>query len=455
MSHTKSLLVNALGLVFSVETGCSLLIDPPAVVDNTAIAGSDAGGAAEAGGTTSKGGKTSKTSASSSQTPSSSPAGGSSAGGNSAQQAGGTVASSSSTETPSSGDSSATTSGLKCMINAAAYADGDRNLGNQCQVCDTSNSTIAWSAVPELASCGNNKYCHEGACTEGCVVNGNFFAEGTGPASLPCMKCETSSSSQKLTIDGLSCGCTASFESVDSSTGLCVTRSVPIAGPTAETGYSIDATEVTRRQYEIWLSTNPQLPQTTDESCGWKSTGTYTPNATCMTDPAVCKSNCERHPVVCVDWCDAKAYCEGVGKRLCGSITNTDVYFHQTASQAQWHRACTSGGTLAYPYGTEYISGLCNDADKWSSGTAIATTTAVDAQGLCTSTTPGYTGVFGLVGNAAEWEDGCSTTDASVLASCPVRGGSFIFTKPACGGAYMQPKSDTSLNWAGFRCCSK
>ena len=41
-------------------------------------------------------------------------------------------------------------------------------------------------------------------------------------------------------------------------------------------------------------------------------------------DPA---AKAER-PVVCVDWCDAQAYCRAAGKRLCGRI--------QTGASLPW-----------------------------------------------------------------------------------------------------------------------
>ena len=45
--------------------------------------------------------------------------------------------------------------------------------------------------------------------------------------------------------------------------GLCVAKMVPIAGPSANLDYKIDATEVTRGQYDAWLATKPALPART------------------------------------------------------------------------------------------------------------------------------------------------------------------------------------------------
>jgi len=78
-------------------------------------------------------------------------------------------------------------------------------------------------------------------------------------------------------------------------------------------GFCIDTTEVTRSQYEVWLATSPstsgQISDCTcndsyESSCPWG-------------DPEWPPGSQGDHPVVCVDWCDAYAYCQAVGKHLC------------------------------------------------------------------------------------------------------------------------------------------
>ena len=81
---------------------------------------------------------------------------------------------------------------------------------------------------------------------------------------------------------------------------LCVAKSVKIPQ-----GYSIDATEVTRWQYERWLATNPS----TSGQDAWCAFNTdFHPDSDCMTCGGVYQdTDYGKHPQVCVDWCDAYA----------------------------------------------------------------------------------------------------------------------------------------------------
>lgn len=63
--------------------------------------------------------------------------------------------------------------------------------------------------------------------------------------------------------------------------------------------------------------------------------------------------------MVCVDFCDAIAFCKWAGKRLCGSLDapkntllESDELVEVAASiRFEWADACTQGGKTKWPYG--------------------------------------------------------------------------------------------------------
>jgi formylglycine-generating enzyme required for sulfatase activity len=208
-------------------------------------------------------------------------------------------------------------------------------------------------------------------------------------------------------------------------------------------GFCIDSTEVTRAQYRMWLDTNPS---TAGQISICATNITFTPDASCVT--RACHSNCDDHPQVCVDWCDAHAYCNAVGKRLCGKIGGGSLSGYEFAdvSLSQWFDACASRSTKSFTYGNAYQPGTCNDYEFGAN-----TTVPVGSLVGCQSPDPRYSGVYDLTGNAQEWEDSC--TDASF---CHIRGGDYGTagdTGTVCN-ADTRTARDSASHYTGFRCCS-
>ncbi|MBI5535707.1 MAG: SUMF1/EgtB/PvdO family nonheme iron enzyme [Deltaproteobacteria bacterium] len=222
---------------------------------------------------------------------------------------------------------------------------------------------------------------------------------------------------------------------------LCVARQVPMEG-----GFSIDATEVTRFQYESWLATHPST-SAQNAKCAWNSSFAAEPR--CMSHWDVCQTGCANHPQVCVDWCDAQAYCKAVGKRLCGRMGGGSDASGAKADpiRGQWYNACVSGRNRnAYPYGDTYDEQACNGIAQH-----VNTTVEVGTLSECQSSISGYDGVFDLSGNVSEWVDACSANDA-----CRMDGGAFNGAKDelGCGGdrRALRRSAEPAL---GFRCCSQ
>jgi formylglycine-generating enzyme len=297
-------------------------------------------------------------------------------------------------------------------------------------------------------------------------------------------------------------GCTGGLESIQSTTGLCVAMLVTItvdlsghagtagtggnsgiagetglglagesatggsAGSAGEVGaagaaavaatYGIDATEVTRGQYAAWLNTTTAATISAQDSatCGWNST--FVPQGGCMTSSTVCQTNCDNHPQVCVDWCDAFAYCRGVGKRLCGKIGGGPNGYedYANASLSEWHNACSSGGAILYPYGSTYSATTCNGSEYWGSGTSA--TLPVGTLTGCQAASP-FAGVYDQSGNVWEWEDSCDSSTPSSSPFCRIRGGSFVYyfvTNYLTCDDGNAVNRDVVFGDVGFRCCS-
>jgi formylglycine-generating enzyme len=206
-------------------------------------------------------------------------------------------------------------------------------------------------------------------------------------------------------------------------------------------GFCIDRTEVTRAAYAAWLGSNPSTSnQITD--CTWNDD--FVPSCEWPSADAPNK------PVVCVDWCDAVAYCSAHGQRLCGRVGGGSVGADASAdvSDGQWFTACSSGGAHAFPYGDAFDGRACNGYDDGEAAPADVATKAA-----CQSGTAGFAGVFDLSGNVWEWEDACSGVGRS--GTCRLRGGSFGNSERYLRCDYaLTNRRDYTYSELGFRCCS-
>ena len=236
--------------------------------------------------------------------------------------------------------------------------------------------------------------------------------------------------------------------------------------------FEIDAYETTNREYAAWLATHPTLDGQRTE-CQWNDSFTpgvptasaieaandagsmIKPDGPCFVDDWLGKQLDLGHgswPVVCIDWCDAAAYCAWAGKRLCGKIdqdVGLDITIspgaYKDASASQWYRACSKAGTLKFPYGNTYQKGWCNDSNS----------NLRDA-GAYTQCEGGYPGLFDMSGNANEWEDACTSYNSlPELTNCCRRGGAFFDTDAGLACAVCtQGRRCIPSNNLGFRCCS-
>jgi formylglycine-generating enzyme required for sulfatase activity len=206
-------------------------------------------------------------------------------------------------------------------------------------------------------------------------------------------------------------------------------------------GFCIDATEVTRGQYQAFLASTPKLA---DQTAGCEGNTSFTQRndttAVELDPPAV---------PVSVTWCDAFAYCRWAGKRLCGAIDGGGPVPYQTpnATENEWLFACTGGGTRTYPYGQDYVPDRCN-VDHHDGGDLAAVGSFPACQG-------GFDDIFDMSGNAREWTNDCDVKDSGPTGDdqCVFRGGSFDESVWLCSKVQATSRT-TSFYGYGFRCCA-
>ena len=204
--------------------------------------------------------------------------------------------------------------------------------------------------------------------------------------------------------------------------------------------FAIDATEVTVARFNAFKASQdagavfPQCP-------GKVALGPNT-SAGChaATDPD--------QPVTCVDWCDAKAYCESLGKRLCGKLGGGALVRGTEADPAvdEWARACGGPVGSAWPYGGQPMATACNTQE------------AVKAAPVSVATLPSCVGgeplLFDMSGNVNEWEDACVAADGGTARRCLLRGGSFKHPTSESSCTYVVLlTASAALDDVGIRCC--
>lgn len=250
-----------------------------------------------------------------------------------------------------------------------------------------------------------------------------------------------------VVVGGLFAGC-ASFAAKSDAPGAADSDAATAACPSGHGpvmvragAYCIDATEVTRGQYEEFVLAKNGDSGGQPAACAGNTS--FEPSESWPVPPGS-----EKKPVDHVDWCDAYAFCQWAGKRLCGRIGGgpmeaSDIEIHR-ADKDQWTGACTGGGAHAYPYGDAYEAGRCNVAK------VAADIAEVGDYARCEG---GYPGLFDMSGNVEEWEDACTTNAPD--AQCFARSSGFYEDETAspCGTYRSHPRLGYYF-LVGIRCCA-
>lgn len=233
----------------------------------------------------------------------------------------------------------------------------------------------------------------------------------------------------------------------DCATASCTARvcQCPTGMVTVESSFCIDRTEVSNAAYRRFLATQPDVAAQ-EPFCSFNGSFDFDtgPDA-----PEVCKTRREEddYPATCLDWCDARAYCKSLGKRLCGKIHGGALPSgNERSAQGEWFGACSKGGVFVYST-DELRLPECNI----DSGATVPV--GDDESSVCEG---GYHGLQHMSGNAREWEDSCSG-NTGPGDWCVTRGGAFdsggALEEFRCDARDLRQRDDTD-HTIGFRCCS-
>jgi sulfatase modifying factor 1 len=215
------------------------------------------------------------------------------------------------------------------------------------------------------------------------------------------------------------------------------------------TCFWMDETEITAGQYREWLkAVESGPPKWADVAgCDWKMQDAkpFDPDNRadegCLaTAAAGTPPFADEQPMRCVDWCEAAAYCDWAGKRLCKVRSPSD----------EWRIACSAGYTTEYPFDPSTPGGACNYGQ--TSCSLGCGTRAAGQDASCLPAT-GYPRDLG--GNVEEWVDDCAAPMAR-MTFCGVRGGSYLTEEDRLRCSYnldFNPR-DVRDPRVGFRCCA-
>jgi formylglycine-generating enzyme len=159
------------------------------------------------------------------------------------------------------------------------------------------------------------------------------------------------------------------------------------------------------------------------------------------------------NPVVMKTWYEAKASCEGIGKRLC--------------TDSEWTVACEGQERLPYPYGYDRNSEACNidkphpDVNEKALGSNDPKVREAEAKRLWQGEPSGSRascvspyGVHDMTGNVDEWVVNEGGTISANPFKSGLKGGYWGPVRDRCRPMTTVHGPDFSFYQIGFRCCS-
>jgi formylglycine-generating enzyme required for sulfatase activity len=204
--------------------------------------------------------------------------------------------------------------------------------------------------------------------------------------------------------------------------------------------FFLDATEVTVAAYGACVRAGRCQPAgNAAQDVDLRGDGSPRADAACNGD----RPDRADHPVNCVAWADARAYCAFIGKRL--------------PTENEWEWAARNGGrAVVYPWGDAAPA----DRACWSGeGNGEAGPRAGTCQAAGHPAGDSAAGVKDLAGNVAEWTEtgDVALTDSRGRGGVPVRivrGGGFAETSPVPLRADARAKAVPTKRAPdlGFRC---
>ncbi len=287
---------------------------------------------------------------------------------------------------------------------------------------------IALTAVALTLSCGGGAEAESLVCGPGTEQSGNACVPVHDDAGGDVVGDSSGQGTAETGTDG------NASQPPCATTGHCpsgpmvtIQRPVSYGGP-----FKIDAHETTVAEYAEFLEAARAgiVPVQKDEHCAWNYT--YEPDAECIKTISdtgeldYCTGSAT--PIYCIDQCDAKAYCEWAGKRLCSDSEPSEDL--PSAWGSEVYSACSNAGANPNPNASEMNNcGSCSQP--------------------CQDSTPG---VYSLSASFAEWTSYCRTmpdpNGGEPRWVCSVMIG---IKQPTCNNRYLW-HADT-FTGVSIRCC--
>jgi formylglycine-generating enzyme required for sulfatase activity len=189
---------------------------------------------------------------------------------------------------------------------------------------------------------------------------------------------------------------------------------IPIHDVTISKPFAIGRTEITRAQYDVFMRESGHRMGTS--FCWyWNQTKmqgeNYDPHINWQ-NPGYAQQ--EDHPVVCVDWHDAKAYAAWLEKKT-GKL-------YRLPTEAEWEYAARAGTDTSRPWGDEANEAcrFANILDATAGKVIGGATGKVGARRELHNCDDGFAytapvgrfqpnrfGIYDMIGNASEWIEDC------------------------------------------------